>query len=165
MIVVQNAQSTASGNLSYNALYSSGGQLVDDGWTAEIAIPIKSLRYPSRKAGEAHRWGFQLHREIKSKDESDVWSPVSRNNANYLGQIGMLTGMTDFSTQHNFELLPTFTAASICKDTATTEIYTNETAQDAGAGLKYGINSNLTFDFTYKPDFSQIESDTQQIDI
>lgn len=31
--------------------------------------------------------------------------------------------------------------------------------------VKYGINSNLTFDFTYKPDFSQIESDTQQIEV
>ena len=57
MIVVQNAQSTASGNLSYNALYYSGGQLTEDGWTAEIAIPIRSLRYPAKKAGEAHRWG------------------------------------------------------------------------------------------------------------
>ena len=70
MIVVQNAASDAGGNTSFNALYYSGGQLVDDGWTAEIAIPIKSLRYPSRKAGEPHRWGFQVRREIKSKDES-----------------------------------------------------------------------------------------------
>jgi len=37
--------------------------------------------------------------------------------------------------------------------------------QEGGIGLKYGINSNLTFDFTYNPDFSQIESETQQIDI
>ena len=88
MIVVTNAQSTASGNLSYNALYYSGGELTEDGWTAEIAIPIRSLRYPSRKAGEPHRWGFQIRRLIKSKDESDVWSPVSRNDPNFLGQIG-----------------------------------------------------------------------------
>ena len=165
MIVVQNATSDPGGNTSFNALYDSGGQLVDDGWTAEIAIPIKSLRYPSRKAGEAHRWGFQVRREIKSKDEFDVWSPVSRNNPNYLAQIGMLTGMTDFSTQHNFELLPTFTAASSSRLNTTSGEHATDNAKDAGVGLKYGINSNLTFDFTYNPDFSQIESDTQQIDI
>jgi hypothetical protein len=165
MIVVQNATSDAGGNTSFNALYYSAGQLVDDGWTAEIAIPIRSLRYPSRKAGEPHRWGFQVRREIKGKDEFDVWAPVSRNNPNFLGQIGMLTGMTDFSTQHNFELLPTFTAASSGRLNTSTGEYTTDNAQDAGAGLKYGINSNLTFDFTYNPDFSQIESDTQQIDI
>ena len=165
MIVVQNATSEASGNLSFNALYYSGGQLVDDGWTAEIAVPIKSLRYPSRKSGEAHRWGFQVRRQVKSKDEFDVWAPVSRNNPNFLAQIGMLTGMTDFSAQHNFELLPTFTAASSRRLDATTGEYTTDSAQDGGVGLKYGINSNLTLDFTYNPDFSQIESDTQQIDI
>jgi len=48
---------------------------------------------------------------------------------------------------------------------AATGEYTTDNAKDAGVGLKYGINSNLTFDFTYNPDFSQIESDTQQIDI
>src|SRR5580765_4636279 len=165
MIVVQNATSDAGGNTSFNALYYSGGQIVDDGWTAEIAIPIRSLRYPSRKAGEPHRWGFQVRREIKGKDEFDVWAPVSRNNPNFLGQIGMLTGMTDFSTQHNFEVLPTFTAASSGRLNTSTGEYATDNAQDAGVGLKYGINSNLTFDFTYNPDFSQIESDTQQIDI
>jgi hypothetical protein len=165
MIVVQNAQSSAGGNLSFNALYSSGGQLVDDGWTAEIAIPIKSLRYPSRGSGQPHRWGFQIRREIKSKDESDVWAPVSRNDPNYLGQIGVLTGMTDFSAQRNFELLPTFTAVSSGRLETSTGDYTTDHGQEGGVGLKYGINSNLTFDFTYNPDFSQIESETQQIDI
>ena len=165
MIVVQNNTSDAGGQLSFNALYQSGGQLSDDGWTAEIAIPIKSLRYPSRKAGEAHRWGFQLRREIKSKDESDVWSPVSRNNANFLGQIGTLTGMTDLSTQRNLEVLPTFTAVSSGRMNASTGEFLTDSAQDAGVGLKYGLNSNLTLDVTYNPDFSQIESDTQQIDI
>ena len=165
MIVVQNAQSTASGNLSYNALYYSGGQLTDDGWTAEIAIPIRSLRYPSRKAGEAHRWGLQIRRVVKNRDESDVWSPISRNDPNFLGQIGTLTGMTDFSTQRNFELLPTFTASSQGKLNTSTGEYTIDNGKDAGIGLKYGISSNLTFDFTYNPDFSQVESETQQIDI
>ena len=165
MIVVQNAQSTASGNLSYNALYYSGGQLTDDGWTAEIAIPIRSLRYPSRKTGEAHRWGLQIRRLVKNKDESDVWSPISRNDPNFLGQIGTLTGMTDFSTQRNFELLPTFTASSQGRLNTATGEYTTDNGKDAGVGLKYGISSNLTFDFTYNPDFSQVESETQQIDI
>jgi hypothetical protein len=165
MIVVQNAQSTAGGDRNYNALYYSGGQLTDDGWTAEIAIPIRSLRYPARKSGEAHRWGFQIRRVIKSKDESDVWSPVSRNDPNFLSQIGTLTGMTDFSSQRNFELLPTFTASSQGRLDPPTGVYKTVNGKDAGFGLKYGISSNLTFDFTYNPDFSQIESETQQIDI
>ncbi|HVH26038.1 MAG TPA: DUF5916 domain-containing protein [Vicinamibacterales bacterium] len=165
MVVVQNAQSTASGELSFNVLYYSGGQLVEDGWTAEMAIPFKSLRYPGKGAGETHRWGFQVRREIKSKDEKVVWSPVSRNNSNFLGQIGQLTGMTDLSVQRNFELLPTFTAVNTGVLNTSTGEFGTDNATDAGIGAKYGITSNLTFDFTYNPDFSQIESDTQQIEI
>jgi len=44
-----------------------------------MTIPFKSLRYPGRKKGEAHRWGFQIQRDIESKNESAVWAPVSRD--------------------------------------------------------------------------------------
>jgi hypothetical protein len=165
MVVVQNAQSTAGGNLSFNALYYSGGQLVDDGWTAEIAVPIKSLRYPGRSNGEAHRWGFQVRRTIKSRDESAFWAPVSRSDPNFLAQIGLLTGMTNFSTQRNFELLPTFTAVRTGTLNAATGDFSTADVEEGGIDVKYGINSNLTFDFTYNPDFSQIESDNQQIEV
>ncbi|HUQ68142.1 MAG TPA: DUF5916 domain-containing protein [Planctomycetaceae bacterium] len=165
MVVVNNAQSSASGDLSFNVLYSTGGQLVADGWTAEMAIPFKSLRYPGKGAGEVHRWGFQVRREIKAKDESAVWSPVSRNNPNFLGQIGLLTGITNLSAQRNFELLPTFTAVSQGALNPLTGEYGTADVEEGGVGLKYGINSNLTFDFTYNPDFSNIESETQQIEI
>ena len=165
MIVVQNAQSNPGGDTSWNVLFASAGQLVEDGWTAEMAIPIKSLRYPSRGEGEAHRWGFQVRRVIKSKDEAAVWAPVSRNNPNFLNQVGFLTGMTDFSTQRNFELLPSFTAVSSGRLDAATGEYGSDHVEEGGVGLKYGISSNLTFDFTYNPDFSNIESETQQIEI
>ena len=165
MIVVQNATSDAGGNTSFNALYSSGGQLAEDGWTAEMAIPYKSLRYPGRGPGEAHRWGFQVRRQIKSKDEAAVWAPVSRADPNFLAQIGVLTGMTDFSTARNFELLPTFTAVHTGTLDTRTGSFTNADVEEGGVDLKYGINSNLTFDFTYNPDFSQIESDNQQIEV
>ena len=165
MIVVQNATSDPGGNTSFNALYASSGQLAEDGWTAEMAIPYKSLRYPGRGPGEAHRWGFQVRRQIKGKDEADVWAPVSRADPNFLAQIGLLTGMTDFSTERNFELLPTFTAVQTGTLGTTTGVFTNADVEEGGVDLKYGINSNLTFDFTYNPDFSQIESDNQQIEV
>jgi hypothetical protein len=165
MIVVNNAESSPGGDVTWNALYASAGQLVDDGWTAEMAIPVKSLRYPSRPGGEAYRWGFQIRRQILSKDEAVVWSPVTRNDSNFLGQIGMLEGMTDLSTRRNFELLPTFTAIQSGSLSSSTGAFGTDAVKEGGVGLKYGINSNLTFDFTYNPDFSNIESETQQIEV
>ena len=96
-----------TGDLSWDALFDSAARLVADGWTAEMAIPFKSLRYPERRPGEPHRWGFQIVRTIFGKDEADVWSPVSRGVAGFLTQMGLLDGLTNLSTSRNLEILPT----------------------------------------------------------
>ena len=158
-------RSGAPGDASWDALFDSGGQLVDDGWTAEMAIPFKSLRYPSRAAGEAHRWGFQIERTIDSKNESVVWAPISRNVMGMLRQMGVLDGMTNLSTSRNLELLPTFTAISARTFDPGTGAYREVDQPEAAMNVKYGITPNLTFGFTYNPDFSQIESDRPQIEV
>jgi hypothetical protein len=159
-------RSGAPGDSSWDALFDSAGTLVDDGWTAELAIPFKSLRYPARQQGEAHRWGFQIERTIDSKNESVVWAPISRNVMGMLRQMGVLDGMTNLSTSRNLELLPTFTAIHGGTLDTNTGVYDNfGTKPEAALNVKYGLTPNLTFDFTYNPDFSQIESDRAQIEV
>ena len=153
------------GDPTWDALYESGGMLVEDGWTAELAIPFKSLRYPTRRAGEAHRWGFQIVRTIPSKDETDVWAPVSRDVAGFLTQMGLLDDLTNLSTSRNLEILPTFTTIQFGALDAGTGRFDEETQPEGALNVKYGVTPNLTVDFTYNPDFSQIESDTPQIEI
>ena len=152
------------GDSSWDALFESGGTLVDDGWTAEMAIPFKSLRYPS-VGDQDHRWGFQIARRIRSKDETVVWAPLSRDISGFLPQMGLLDGMSGLSTSRNLEILPTVTAVQVGSlDTASGGFQT-ESQPEAGVNLKYGLTSNLTLDFTYNPDFSQIESDRPQIEV
>src|SRR5262249_61226467 len=136
-----------------------------DGWTAEMAIPIKSLRYPSRPAGEPHRWGFQVLREIKSKDELSTWSPVSTKVLGFLPQFGVLDGMRNLSSRRNFQAMPTVTAVSVGKLNAPTAEYATTDVREGGINLKYSLTPNLILDFTYNPDFSQIESDQPQIEV
>ena len=152
------------GDISWDALFVSAGAPSDDGWTAELAIPFKSLRYPPVDEGESHRWGFQVSRSIKGKDETVVWSPVSRNIAQFLAQMGVLEGLTDLSTSRNLEILPTVTAFRLGALDAGGAFVEDDIAE-AGLNLKYGISSDLTADFTINPDFSQIESDLPQIDV
>ena len=155
-----------TGDPSWDALFDSAGTLVPDGWTAEMAIPFKSLRYPQRGVGEAHRWGFQIVRTIESKDESDVWAPISRDIAGFLPQMGVLEGLTGLSLSRNLEVMPTFIASQTGRrETTTGQFVNNDADPEAGVNLKYGVTSNLTFDFTYNPDFSQIETDSPQIEV
>jgi hypothetical protein len=157
--------SSGGGDTSWNALFVSAGQLVDDGWTAEIAIPFKSLRYPARGNGESHRWGFQIEREIRTKNETVHWAPISRNVLGFLRQMGIVDGMANLSTARNLELLPTVTAIAVGNLNRSTGAFATDDVKEAGMNVKYGVTSNLTFDFTYNPDFSQIESDRQQIEV
>ena len=152
---------------SWNTLFDTGGQIVADGFTAEMAIPFKSLRYPSSPDGESHRWGLQIVREVKGKDEENqVWAPMSRDETSFFAQMGILEGMTDLSTKRNLEILPTFTAIQFGEIDPTRSRFVNQdTDPDAGLNLKYGITSDLTADFTINPDFSQIESDRPQIEV
>ena len=154
------------GDSSWDALFSSAGRLVADGWTAELSIPFKSLRYPATREGEAHRWGFQIRRDIEGKNESVVWAPVSRDIPGLLRQMGTLDGLTNLSTSRNLEFLPTFTAIRPSAiDTSTGRLAHVDSKPQAGMNIKYGLTSNLTADFTANPDFSQIESDRQQIEV
>ncbi len=150
-------------DLSWDALFYSAGAMVEDGWTAEVAIPFKSLRYPAHKDGTPHRWGFQVQREIQSRNESIVWAPVSRDVLGFLTQMGTLEGMNQLSMSRNLELLPTVTAVANQSLDTGTGVRGASDVEEAGMSVKYGLTSNLTLDFTFNPDFSQIESDRAQV--
>ncbi len=154
------------GDDSWDALFETGGQLVDDGFTAEMAIPFKSLRYPSRGIDVPHTWGLQIIRRIRGKDETVVWSPVSRDIAGFLPQMGVLDGLTGLSTSRNLEMQPTFTAFRFgTLDEDLGRVVDGKPRPEMGANLKYGLTSNLTADVTLNPDFSQIESDRPQVEV
>ena len=154
-----------TGDNSWDALFSSGGQTVADGYTAEVAIPFKSLRYPEREQGLPHRWGFQIVREIRGKDEFQVWAPVTRNVSGFLTQAGLLEGMTNLSLSRNLEIMPTFTGVQYGSLNQQGKFVDGDPSPEGGVNVKYGITSNLIADFTYNPDFSQIESDLPQIEV
>ena len=154
------------GDPSWDALFDSGGTLVEDGWTAEMAIPFKSLRYPRRASGEQHQWGFQIVRSVHGKDETDVWAPISRDVAGFMTQMGVLEGITNLSTSRTREILPTLTGIQFGSlNPATGQFERRDAQPEGGMNFKYGITSELTADLTYNPDFSQVESDLPQIEV
>ena len=153
------------GDRSWNALYETRGRMVEDGWTAEMAIPFKSLRYPALAGEGGRRWGFQITRVIRGKSEAQSWSPISRGVAGQLTQFGILEGLSDLSRSRNLEILPELTGARLgALDTSNGAFDTADPFGDLGVSVKYGITPNLTADMTYNPDFSQIESDQPQIE-
>jgi hypothetical protein len=79
--------------------------------------------------------------------------------------MGLLDGLSNLSTSRNLEILPTVTAIQVGSLDTSTGGFSDERQPEGGVNLKYGLTPNLTLDFTYNPDFSQIESDRPQIEV
>src|SRR5215831_4544564 len=98
-------------------VFESKGVITSDGWTVEIAIPFKSLRYV---AGKDKLWGAHFWRRIKRfNNELDMWMPISRDNSSWLAQEGHLTGLEGISAERTLELIPSLTLSETAKRVAT----------------------------------------------
>jgi hypothetical protein len=151
-------------------VFESKGMVTTDGWTLEVAIPFKSLRYV---AGKDKLWGAHFFRRIKRfNNELDMWMPISRDNSSWLAQEGHLTGLEGISAERTLELIPSLTLSETGKrKAALTPAQLNAGMMDPGRfvnepikfypGLtgKFTITPNVTLDFAIKPDFAQVESD------
>lgn len=148
----------------------SKGTLTTDGWTVEVAIPFKSLRYV---VGKDKLWGAHFWRRIKRfNNELSMWMPINRDISSWLAQEGHLSGLDGVSTERTLELIPSLTLSETGKRKgALTPAQLNVGQLDPGRfvnepikfdlGLtgKYTITPNVTLDFAINPDFAQVESD------
>jgi len=148
----------------------SKGTLTTDGWTVEVAIPFKSLRYV---AGKDKLWGAHFWRRIKRfNNELSMWMPLNRDVSSWLAQEGHLSGLEGISTERTLELIPSLTLSETGKRKATLSPaqlaagmldpgrMVNEPIKfDPGLTGKYSITPNVTLDFAINPDFAQVESD------
>lgn len=151
-------------------VFESKGMVTSDGWTLEVAIPFKSLRYV---AGKDKLWGAHFFRRIKRfNNELDMWMPINRDVSSWLAQEGHLSGLEGISTERTLELIPSLTLSETGKRKGTlTPAQLNAGMLDPGRfvnepikfypGLtgKFTITPNVTLDFAVKPDFAQVESD------
>lgn len=134
---------------SVETIWKSDAVIRDDGWSAEMAIPFKSLRFSPR---EDQVWGINFERYIHRLNEEDYWTDVDRD-IPLLQQMGELTGLSDVRPGYNVEFFPYAGFRS--------SRWNGEKDDKLAAGLdfKYGILPNLILDLTASPDFSEVESD------
>jgi Domain of unknown function (DUF5916)/Carbohydrate family 9 binding domain-like len=157
-------------DFSLDIVMESKGMVTEDGWTVEVAIPFKSLRY---FAGKDKLWGAHFWRRIKRfNNELDMWMPINRDISSWLAQEGHLSGLEGISTERTLELIPSLTVSETGKRKATlTPAQLNAGMSDPGKfvnepikfdlGLtgKYSLTPTVTLDFALNPDFAQVEAD------
>ena len=152
-------------NGDWNTVWDVKAGRFEGGWTAEFAIPFKSLRY---QPGRAQIWGFNAFRTNRWKNEISYITrvPAARGqSALYQGSLAAtVVGLEAPPGSRNLEIKP-YAISDFTTDRASAPAVSNDLGGDVGFDLKYGLTQNLTADFTYNTDFAQVEADEQQINL
>ena len=145
-------------NVNWDGVWQVSAEISELGWTAEIAIPFRTLRYPS---GDVQTWGLNFQRNIRSRNEQSYWAPLPRQfRLHRLSLAGELQGI-EVPPQRNLKLTPYVLGEALRRTdgTKTTAL------GDFGADLKYSVTPSMTLDLTYSTDFAQVEVDDQQVNL
>ena len=157
----RDVQATDNGrrnDANWDGAWLTRSKVIENGWSTEIAVPFKTLRFPPG----LQEWGLNLQRVIRRKNEFVTWSPVPRQFSHYaVSYAGLLTGITGVESGSDLRITP-FTTGQFQKGPGTGRW---DGDGDAGVDLKWGVTSSLLLDASYRTDFSQVEADEQQINL
>jgi len=141
---------------NWNAVWESKVKVDDDKWTVEIKIPFSAIRFPNQ---DIQNWKINFNRTTRRNREDSFWNPYDPTKARFLSQFGDLKGITKLKSPVRLSLSPYLSSY--------TENYKGSTHSNFNGGmdLKYGINDAFTVDMTLIPDFNQVQSDNQVLNL
>ena len=150
----------AAFNLNWDAVWDVRSSITERGWESEIRIPFRTLRY---RPGKDTKWGLNVMRTMRRRNEQSFWAPVSRAfQFSQVGLAGELYGL-ETTAQRNLKLLP-YALGGFSRDFRLERDQT-EIKKNVGLDLKYSLTPGLTLDATFNTDFAQVEVDDEQINL
>ncbi|ARV08628.1 protein with DOMON-like ligand-binding domain protein [Winogradskyella sp. PC-19] len=147
---------TIGEDFGWNAVWQSAVKINDDGWTVEMKIPYRALRFPEQ---ETPTWGIQYHREVRRTRTRFTWNPIDPTQGNIGLYHGELKGLDNIKPPVRLNLYPFMTGIASEFDGE------SETDLRFGLDVKYGITDNFTLDATLVPDFSQVGFDNLELNL
>lgn len=141
-------------DLNWDTKWYSEVAFDEEKWTAEIAIPFKSIRYND----DLNQWGISFSRLDLKASEKSGWTPVPRQFPSItMAYSGILEWDNPPPSQgSNISFIPYLSGEIDSPQKGTTNQDLN-----AGADVKFNLTSSLNLDITLNPDFSQAEVDQQ----
>jgi len=158
-------------DFSFDLVMESKGLVGETGYTVEVAIPFKSLRY---EAGKDKLWGVHFFRRIKRfENELNSWMPFSRSIDSTLSQAGHLTGLDGIAAERTIELIPSLTLSQDGRFVRSYGVFPGSPNAasdpgrivnqpvlfDPGLTARFIPSSAVTLDLAINPDFAQVEAD------
>ena len=158
--------SLGDGDSGWDGVWTSEARIMEQGWTATIAIPFSTLNFVQSRDVI---WGINFKRFIRRKNEEDLWSGWRRTfGAARVSQAGELHGISEIGSGRLFIVKPYGltgfshfppSAAGTGLTPGANALYTG------GVDVKVGLRSNLVANFTANTDFADADVDTQQFNL
>jgi hypothetical protein len=156
--------SEAGNNSNWSTVWDVRTSRDEGGYTLEMVIPFKSLRY---RGSGAQTWGINARRVVARKNESSMLSQVPASYGGSWTQMsvaGTLEGLETPAQALNLELKP-YATSSLTTDRTARVPFDNDMTSNAGFDVKYGLTRGITSDLTVNTDFAQVEEDVQQVNL
>jgi len=145
-------------NFNWDAVWYSAVNKTDSGFVVEMKIPFSAFRFPKK---EKQNWQINFYRNIQQYREISTWNYVDNSKNGILNQMGKVENLNNINPPVYLQIMP-HVSAYIQKNSTY-----NKFAKFYGAGLdfKYGINESFTLDMMLIPDFTQIQTDDQVLNL
>jgi len=137
---------------SWDAAWTSAARRTEYGWSAEISVPLTSIKYA---AGSDMTWGINFGRSRRRSLEVSAWSgPLEAMGR--ISQAGVLNGLDLESQARKHQIIPYGLVRAQEH---------SQTDWDAGVDMRYALSPQLAVYGTVLPDFATIEADQEQINL
>lgn len=146
----------AEEDASWDVVWDAEVQITPDGWSAEIRIPFKVLRYAEQAEQE---FGAQFIRYISREYEVQHWVLIGKSESGFVSKFGHLDGIRDITRPGQIEVLPYAVTGNRFLPKSPSYPDGNDFTMNTGMDLKIRPTTSLTIDATFNPDFGQVEAD------
>lgn len=141
----------------WDEIWEAQTQVREGGWSAELRIPLRALRFEKAPEGE---WGLQARRYVSTSQETDEWAYVPREAGGEVSHYGRLRGLNRLQSDHSLQLSP-FVLGQVRHQAPDPSIAYQGWSHRLSAGLdfKWRPEDSVSLDGTVNPDFGQVEAD------
>jgi hypothetical protein len=146
-----------SENSDWDAIWEAKTVIHEEGWTAEIRIPVQSISFDRKLT----RWGFNVERRIQRNQETARWENIERDQwFIQTSRVGLLTNLPKFRYGAGLSIRP-----SAIMSNANTAGKGAVLTFDPSIDISQRIGSNITASLTVNTDFAETEVDTRQTNL
>jgi len=151
-----------SEDFTWNSVWKSGTSIVNDGWTFEFFIPYSAIRFSKKNKQD---WGLNVVRRRQKSGQQLFWNPIDPVKNGFLTQEGFWTGIENIKPPIRLSFSPYFSSYINNYPYNTPGIKNTTISLNGGMDVKYGISQAYTLDMTLIPDFGQVQSDNQVLNL